>query len=83
MQELSLGARRVRAAAALLAIICLSVQIFQVDERDPSSVSVSDFESKEDLGSFFVSNSVERPKFSVDRKYLLDLCLISIRFILL
>ncbi len=70
MQELSLGARRVRAAAALLAVICLSVQIFRVDESSASSASVSDVESKENLGSFFVSNSVERPKFSVDREYL-------------
>jgi hypothetical protein len=70
MQELSLGARRVRAAAALLAVICLSVQIFRVDESNASSASVSDVESKENLGSFFVSNSVERPKFSVDREYL-------------
>ncbi len=68
MQELSLGARRVRAAAALLAIMCLSVQIFRVDESDPSSVSVTDSE-----GSFFVTNTVERPKFSVDREYSLDI----------
>ncbi len=76
MQELSLGARRVRATAALLAVICLSVQIFRVDESEPSPLSVSDSE-----GSFFVTNSIERPKFSVDREYSLEQSLHSRRFL--
>ena len=66
MQELSLGARRLRAIAALFAFAILTVQIFREDGSEPSH---SDFESAADLGSFFVSHSVDRPKFAVDSEF--------------
>ena len=70
MQELSLGARRLRATVVLLALLILAVQIFRKNEEQESIPSVSDFESMADLGgdSFFVSHSVDRPKFAVDSK---------------
>jgi hypothetical protein len=68
MQELSLGARRLRAVAAIFALAVLSVQVFREEESEPSHPGVTDVEAASNLGNFFVSHSINRPKFAVDSK---------------